>query len=36
MVLRVVRRGDAYGEARGKSQLGTLRCGRLESQGLTD
>ena len=29
-------RGDAYGIARGKSQLGTLQCGRLESQRLTD
>ena len=28
--------GDAYGVARGKSQLGTLWCGRLESQRLTD
>ena len=29
-------RGDAYGIAWGKSQLGTLQCGRLESQRLTD
>ena len=29
-------RGDAYGVAWGKSQLGTLRCGRLGSQRLTD
>ena len=28
--------GDAYGIAWGKSQLGTLRCGRLGSQRLTD
>ena len=27
---------DAYGIARGKSQLGTLRCGQLGSQRLTD
>ena len=29
-------RGDAYGIAWGKSQLGTLQCGRLGSQRLTD
>ena len=28
--------GDAYGIAWGKSQLGTLQCGRLGSQRLTD
>ena len=28
--------GDAYGIARGKSQLGTLQCGWLEGQRLTD
>ena len=28
--------GDAYGVAWGKSQLGTLWCGRLRSQRLTD
>ena len=28
--------GDAYGVAWGKSQLGTLQCGRLGSQRLTD
>ena len=29
-------RGDTYGVARGKSQLGTLWCGRLGSQRLTN
>ena len=28
--------GDTYGIAKGKSQLGTLQCGRLGSQRLTD
>ena len=28
--------GEAYGVGWGKSQLGTLRCGRLRSQRLTD
>ena len=28
--------GDAYGVAWGKSQLGTLRCGQLGNQRLTD
>ena len=28
--------GDAYGIAKGRSQLGTLQCGGLQSQRLTD